>query len=143
MEEFDDDWVCKDKGCYYPEPVTTWDDILTNIKEFNQNLNSESMAYLRFAQFSHWYYVPYLGMFGPSKFIGYRNMTHERYLGEGSGGITQNALRHFFAPVDHGSAEYRDILGNLQDFARFHGRKISAKTIKGQHGGLYIPFIDW
>lgn len=140
LEEIE--FVHQDESGQYPEPVTTWDEVLANVKEFNQNLNPDSFAYARFAQFSHWYYVSDLKLFGPSKFIGYKDMTHECYRGDGSGGITQLALRRFFEPVEHGSAQYIELLGELTEFARAHARKISAKTIKGRHGGIYIPMVS-
>ena len=123
----------------------TWEDITANVKEFNTNLRKgQSLASRRFAQFSHWYYVPELDMFGPSKFIGYTETTHANYSGSGSGGDTQRNLSDYFASIPYPSPNYQYYLEKLEAFAQEHGLKISQKTRTCNDGGLYLPkgYID-
>ena len=123
----------------------TWEDITANIIEFNANLcKGQSIASQRFAQFSHWYYVPELDMFGPSKFIGYPDTTHENYAGYGDGGETQRYLSHHFESIPHPSPDYQYYLEKLEGFAQAHGLKVSKKTKTCNDGGLYLPkeYID-
>lgn len=118
----------------------TWEDITANVIEFNTNLcKGQSIASQRFAQFSHWYYIPELDMFGPSKFIGYPDTTHENYDGYGSGGETQRYLSHHFASIPYTSADYQYYLEKLEAFAQAHRLKISQKTKTCNDGGLYLP----
>ena len=42
-------------------------------------------AFKQLAMFSHWYYFPNSNVFGPSKFIGYKNTTLESYIGGDTG----------------------------------------------------------
>ena len=58
-----------------------------------------------------WYYVPALGAVGASRFIGYRNMTAERYeqrKGEMDGRVTQPHLdrTRWFRRLEEGEPEY-------------------------------------
>ena len=123
----------------------TWEDITANVIEFNTNFcKGQSIASQRFAQFSHWYYVPELDMFGPSKFIGYPDTTHENYAGLGDGGETQRYLSHHFTSIPYTSPDYQYYLEKLEAFAQSHEQKISQKTKTCKHGGLYLPkgYID-
>lgn len=122
------------------EMVRNLVEIKKNIIEFNLHLNNkESKARKRFAMFAHWYYDPENSFFGPSKFIGYKNTTHDNYKGDGSGGITQKALSRFFKPVVTDSEEYQLYLEKLMIFAKKNNFKISPKTKSGNYGGIYIP----
>jgi len=115
-----------------------WEFIEQNIIEFNIGLDNEDFfAVKHFSSFAHWYYHPTLDLFGPSKFIGYPNTTHEDYSGNGHGGETQQILRKFFNPVDQ--KEYPFYLSKLQLFAEKYNLRICNKTIAGHQGWIYLP----
>jgi hypothetical protein len=54
--------------------VTEYNDVLINIYQFNEDLRNDEEVSFYLSQFKHWYYIPDLNMFGPSKYIGYKNM---------------------------------------------------------------------
>jgi len=121
------------------EKVESWDDIVDNLFQFHYALKNEnSVPFKRFSQFFHWFYFPQYGEFAPSKFIGYKGTTAEDYIGAGSGGETNQALKHYFIKVDRSSEEFHNLRGKLESFALSVGKKISKKTFEGT-GGIYIP----
>lgn len=125
--------------------VKCWDDIINNVIEFNRGITHglHSIASDRFAQYSHWYYIPALDLFAPSKFIGYKDITHGIYVGDGDGGQTQVVLSRYFDPIIFGSKDYDYYLDKLSQFAQANGKKVSQKTQKGKQGCLYLPKTEF
>ena len=111
-------------------------EVIENAKEFSKVIEGNSIAFERFSQFFHWYYFPDLGLFAPSKFIGYQNTTISNYTGQGHGGETQNVLSKWFSKLDEDTSEYRLASKQLQLFAERVGKKLSAKVFNGS-GGIY------
>lgn len=123
--------------------VTRWEEVIDNIHQFNHIVNNKnSVAYKRFSQFFHWYYLPQEDLFAPSKFIGYKNTTVQNYQGEGSGSKTQIALEKFFKKAQKKSKEYSELKEQLESFAQSLDKKINRKTFQGT-GGIYLPKQDY
>lgn len=59
--------------------VESIDQVLENINQFNYELVENSSIIKKLSQFKHWYYSPKLDLFGPSKFIGYKEMNVSKY----------------------------------------------------------------
>lgn len=112
-------------------------EVIENAREFSNVAKGNSIAYDRFSQFFHWYYFPELGLFAPSKFIGYKNTTVSNYAGNGNGGETQATLNKWFSKLDEKSPEYKLASDELQKFAASVGKKLSAKVFNGA-GGIYL-----
>jgi hypothetical protein len=100
-----------------------------NIRRYNVDLMN--FARLRDLMPTHrdWYYIPELNAFGPSKFVGFVDMTGSRYSNpdaEGGvrfdGGRTQKALSNLFAPVPEGSAESGRLRDLLEQLFNGHGK---------------------
>lgn len=69
-------------------PVDSYDQVVANVKRFNEAIDGEETVIKRISTFHHWYYIPELNMFGPSKFIGYRDMDAHFYMtGHGIPGV--------------------------------------------------------
>ena len=121
------------------EKVKDLEEVINNIHEFNHIVNfKNSIAYKRFGQFFHWYYLPQEKLFGPSKFIGYKNTTVQNYQGKGSGGETQTALKRFFNKVSRTANRHSKLKEHLETFAQSLDKRISRKTFHGT-GGIYLP----
>lgn len=112
-------------------------EVIENAQEFSKVANGNSIAYDRFSQFFHWYYFPELGLFAPSKFIGYKNTTVSNYAGKGNGGETQAVLSKWFSKIDETSKEYKLASNELLKFSANIGKKLSAKVFNGT-GGIYL-----
>lgn len=112
-------------------------EVIENAREFSDIVKGNSIAYDRFSKFFHWYYFPELGLFAPSKFIGYKNTTVSNYVGQGNGGETQAVLNKWFSKLDEASEEYKLASDELQKFSAKVGKKLSAKVFNGT-GGIYL-----
>lgn len=97
----------------------------------------ESVANRNFNRFFHWYYFSNLGLFAPSKFIGYKNTNLDNYRGEGTGTDTQRVLSQWFIKVDVGAEKYYELKDMLEAFADSLGKTISKKAFEGT-GGIYL-----
>lgn len=87
-------------------PVSSYQQVVENVKRFNAAIDAEESVIKRLSSFHHWYYIPEIDMFGPSKFIGYQGMDSEFYMtGHGikgirrrkNGGETEEVLSEWFA----------------------------------------------
>ena len=79
--------------------VTRPDEVRASLNRFNEQAaaNSEE-AYTRVAATTYWVWDPDSGLFGPSKFCGFANMTFDRYLDPHSSGSSSS--RYFFASLE-------------------------------------------
>ncbi len=118
-----------------PEKVSSLAQVADNIREYQRAVANSDTATP--SKVWHWYYLHGVGV-GPSKFIGYVNMTQARYDdGDGlNGGATETALRgRFFIselmPADpHYTAAHAAAVGllakalnkgyRLQESTKFH-----------------------
>ncbi len=99
--------------------VETWEEIVENFQNFNSSIETENtIVSIRLSQFYHWYYLPELDYFAPSKFLGYKNMTIFSYRGEGSGGITQKALEPYFKKLNKKSKKFNELYLKLFFFIK-------------------------
>ncbi|MGM8215922.1 hypothetical protein ACLIA0_10160 [Bacillaceae bacterium W0354] len=107
------------------ELVSTKQQVLDNVIRFNQELDYKNEQFLRFLSlYRQWYYFPELDLFGPSKFIGYKDMTAEKYInkkGKGADGRdTEKILRQLMTI----EASYSERLtAQLEDMLREFNRK--------------------
>jgi hypothetical protein len=98
------------------ELVSNLQEIGENIVQFNSDLNNETELIEQLSQFSHWYYIDGLDMFGPSKFIGYKQMNTERYARgyAKNGGDTEKVLVKWFRTLAPGSRENSELRVKLE-----------------------------
>ena len=81
--------------------VTHIDQVKQNLQQYNSELQNGQMS-LNTNGVQQWYYVHELGLFGPSRYIGYADITiqkHER-AGRLDGGETTQALNKWFKRCD-------------------------------------------
>jgi len=79
------------------ELVDSYWDVLDNVQRFNFDLDFDAELRSRLNQFRSWYYIPDLDQFGPSQFVGYKDMSAAEYKrGYTNGEATERALWRFF-----------------------------------------------
>lgn len=116
-------------------PVSSVDEIVTNIRKFEHELGRDARLPERLSYVHAWYAVrsDHGGWsFGPSKFVGYRNNTAADYLrnsgpqGSAHGGKTETRLTNQFAEwfgrADPGTALGRELVQALRTFLQRWGR---------------------
>lgn len=111
-------------------PVTSMEEVMTNVRRFNKDLEEDEDLPSQLSQFRHWYYLPGLDAFGPSKFIGYKEMTARRYdRGRNKDGReTEDVLRRWFVKLSSDSDEARMLLDKLTDLLMPYGKKPNKAT---------------
>ncbi|MBT9143872.1 MAG: hypothetical protein DDT29_02286 [Dehalococcoidia bacterium] len=84
------------------ELIESYQEVVENVRQFNQGLATGKDICSQLSQFRAWYYIPELDALGPSKFIGYKGMNTSRYQwgDEKDGRETERRLQKFFRPID-------------------------------------------
>lgn len=92
--------------------VDSISEVKNNVKHFNEDLEINEELVSKLSSFRHWYYIEELDLFGPSKFIGYKNNNWYEYSkgtnidnGYMDGRETQEVLKVFFKEVEGGKFE--------------------------------------
>ena len=114
--------------------IKSYDDIEINVRRFGEGLKSSQDLQNRLSTFVVWSYPPTEDAVGPSKFIGYRGMTAEKYVqfsampGEMDGGRTEEWLgeKQWFRELVEGTREYLHVKRKVDELVQKFGK--SAKT---------------
>ena len=56
-------------------------EVVVNIQRFNEDINGSEYLIRQLSSFTDWYYDSLTNQFGPKKFVGFKNMTAEKYEG--------------------------------------------------------------
>jgi hypothetical protein len=121
--------------------VTALEEVNRNVLQFNLDLKAETDIVNQLTQFKHWYYIPTLDAFGPSKYIGYKNMNTERYdRGKGKTGIdTERELKQWFIKLPKESQKSQELMAELEGlFFTFDKKPRSNAFIHILKNGLRI-----
>lgn len=106
-------------------PVDSYDQVVDNVKRFNEAVDADHPITDRLSLFRHWYYIPELDMFGPSKFVGYKDMDADFYLtGHGipgvraskDGGVTEEVLSTWFDQLNDDAPRWFELEGKLRSW---------------------------
>ena len=114
--------------------ITTPAEAIENIKRFESEVRGSSALQARLAYARAWYaHQNEQGQwcFGPSKFVGYRNLDAEAYLraaDENDGRRTEAQLQLSFQEVRQGTAEYDELNSALVAFLAKFGKAPSTKA---------------
>lgn len=81
-----------------PLSAENYEDVIESVRAFNEGLKERGNLENQLSYFRAWYYIPELDAVGPSKFIGYKNLSVADYLtGYGlDGKITEPILGRWF-----------------------------------------------
>ncbi|MGO4889956.1 hypothetical protein ACJ2A9_19605 [Anaerobacillus sp. MEB173] len=107
------------------ELVTSLDEVVLNIKQFNTDLSEELDVISQLSQFKHWYFIPQINLFGPSKYIGYKNMNTSRYnRGRSKTGVdTEKELKIWFVKLSRDSEKSKKLMTELEAILACHNKK--------------------
>lgn len=107
--------------------VTSYSEVVDNVRQFNFDLPNDHGLQSQLSQFRHWYYVEELQSFGPSKFIGYRGMTGERYRNKkGMGADGRVTLYHLQTALHAALSEDDKLRAELETFLGAYNKKSNA-----------------
>ncbi|MBB5174545.1 hypothetical protein [Texcoconibacillus texcoconensis] len=115
---------------YDSELVTSYDQVVQNVQQFNADLENETDIVTQLTQFTHWYYFPELDMYGPSKFIGYQNMNTSRYArGKGKTGVhTEEQLKQWFEKLPKESEQAQNLLDDLSNRLSVYEKRVRSNA---------------
>ncbi|HEY8344519.1 MAG TPA: C2H2-type zinc finger protein [Bacillota bacterium] len=86
------------------ELVDHYEEVVANVRQFNEDLKNGLYMIHKLSQFKEWFYFPELDAFGPSKFIGYKEMNAGFY---NNGHRTQEQKRIGSMPLNGGKSTTR------------------------------------
>lgn len=106
------------------EFVDAYEQVLANIKQFNRELDEHNDDIVsKLSQFRQWYFIPQLDMFGPSKYIGYKEM-NAAFYNQGrklagqtvskDGRKTERILQQWFIKLDESSELESQVRAKLE-----------------------------
>jgi len=112
------------------ELVTSLKEVISNVEQFNKDLLEETDITSQLTQFKHWYYIPNLDSFGPSKYIGYKNMNTSKYArGENKTGVdTEKILKQWFIKLPSESRKSQELMEELSKLLDIHNKKIRSNA---------------
>ena len=124
---------------YRERLVRSCEEVVQSTKSFNRGLNEEPDLYKRLSGFRAWYYIPEIDDVGPSKFIGYREISARFYLDHTgtlakatfpsskrlNGGTTENRLKKWFEETEPGTVEYEYVSEMTKELLDQWGKKPS------------------
>lgn len=107
------------------------DEVFENIIQFNKDLEQETEIISQLSQFIHWYYVPDLDLFAPSKYIGYSNMNTKKYnRGFNKTGVdTEKVLKQWFIKLNNSSERSLMLMSKLADILELYNKKTRSNAV--------------
>ncbi len=107
------------------ELVATYEDVVKNIEQFNKDLQAGRDVITQLNTFHHWYYIPDLDAFGPSKYIGYQDMTADRYQRgkDKDGRVTEVALQRWFIELSETDPRWTKLAPRLEVLLQRWGKE--------------------
>ncbi|MFD0828471.1 hypothetical protein ACT8ZR_22855 [Neobacillus sp. M.A.Huq-85] len=121
------------------ELVTSLEEVLENVKQFNEDLKNKTDIITQLSQFRHWYFIASINLFGPSKYIGYRAMSTKKYdRGSRKTGVdTEDVLKMWFVKLPQTSEKSYELLSQVQLLLADYDKKINkAATIHILKNGI-------
>ena len=106
------------------ELVDSYWDVVDNVQQFNYDLDFNIDLQSRLNQFRSWYYIPDLDQFGPSKFIGYKEMTAAEYKRAYTNGeATERVLQRFFRHIQRSNPIRKGLESRLFNLCNRYGKR--------------------
>lgn len=111
--------------------VTTLEEVETNIIQFNKDMANNTDIINQLSLFRHWYYVDKIQLFGPSKYIGYKNMNVDKYdRGRGKdGGKTEAVLKKWFVELAHSAEQSESLMIELSSTLLEYDKNVRKNAI--------------
>lgn len=127
---------------YKEKLVKDYHEVLESTKLFNVGVNENPCLSRRLSDVKAWYYLPEIDAVGPSKFIGYRNMSTEFYLAHTGkraksnlprskrldGRETEPKLAKWFEITEPGTVEYEYVSDKVKQLLDQWDKKPNSKA---------------
>lgn len=127
-------WANEEANLQHHKPVRSYDEVVKNVERFNEELPMSSLLTGKLKMFKHWYFIPEIGAFGPSKFIGYQDMSESVYREDlQDGGVTEGALKEWFDTLEPGTELDSLLKGDLNALLGLHNKSIK------QNAHIHVP----
>lgn len=112
------------------ELVTSLQEVIYNVEQFHKDLLEETDILTQLTQFKHWYYIPKNNSFGPSKYIGYKDMNTTKYArGENKTGVdTEKILKQWFIKLPSESKKSQVLMEELSELLGLYGKRIRSNA---------------
>lgn len=110
--------------------VESVDEAVMNVVRFNREIEYMDEMVSQLSQFRHWYYIESRNQFGPSKYIGYKDMDTFRYArGWGKDGReTEKALANWFVQIPVDTDQFRALRRQLESNLGEFGKKLRSNA---------------
>jgi len=106
------------------EPIKSYWNVLDNVLRFNNDVQFDTELCSRLNQFRSWCYIPELDQFGPSQFVGYKEMNAAEYKwAHLNGGVTERVLGKFFRPIQRSNPNREMLETKLSDLCDKYGKR--------------------
>lgn len=104
--------------------VKKYEDIVNTVKAFNIGLEEGKDLEDILSYFRAWYYIPEIDLVGPSKFIGYQDMTASEYMSREDldGRVTEPVMGEWFDALEEGEAESEYVSKVVQSLLHRFGK---------------------
>ena len=98
--------------------ISDYAEVVANVRQFNHDLDNRAEIASKLSTFRHWYYVSELGLFGPSKFIGYAQMNAADYQRGSRSGMdgreTEPHLKRWFVQLPPSASQWQQLRSELR-----------------------------
>jgi len=111
--------------------VETIDEVIRNVKQFNKDLENGEDISKQLSQFKHWYYIPEIDLFGPSKFIGYKSMKASSYNKRFNkdGRDTEKILKRWFIKLSSETVQKKELTSKLNALINRFDKKMRKNAV--------------
>ena len=127
-----------------PPTVTTYDQVIENVRNFNAGLSEETGIETLLAYFRAWYFLPEEDAVGPSKFIGYEGMNGIEYMlrSDLDGKESEPAMQRWFETLAEGTPEYKYVEQKTWELAARFGKRVNRVARYGAPVGWRVSSRD-
>lgn len=128
------------------ELVDSFEEVKANVKQFHKDLENGTYIVDKLSQFKEWFYIPELDAFGPSKYIGFKQMnavfynngrrTEEQKQNKSirlNGGASTNRLVKWFRELSREELLFKQLYSKIDSFLSTYNKKPN-KALQ-----LYLP----
>lgn len=106
--------------------VTLLDEVVANVRSFNEGLETSEELRGLLSYFRAWYYWPALDMVAPSKYIGYKGINPETYPNTPlDGKETEPVLRKWFDMLNVTSPEGKHVSKKVFELTARYGKSMN------------------
>ncbi len=118
------------------ELVNDYEEVVANVKQFHKDLENGSYMIDKLPQFKEWFYLPELDAFGPSKYIGFKQMNavfynnghrtpEQKRIGSRvlNGGASTYKLKEWFRELPQDELLFKKLYSKIDSFFATYNKK--------------------